>query len=338
VYFMKALSNRTGFVVLGLATAALGLGAAGCSSSNSGGGDAMNGQTNQADTCTNETALQIAFGHMYSAYVDDPSLTFQLPAIVNGVSGANVKWTASDMTAVKLEPGDASGGVLITMLKAGSVTIKANLGGQCGSAPLDITEATKADWQAGSDRYNNMNPLPMVMTDPTTGLPTAPPGGFNQNFIDPPDHPPACTNCHGDTATSSYFRTVSHTPQQTGGFSDDQLAGIITQAAVPMAGYFDNSIIPQQFWMFFHRWSDIQNPKQMVVYLRSLTPKMQSGRTDFGGFMIPARPMGGTGGATGAGGAATMGTGGADMGAGGADMGAGGASGGAAGAKADAGP
>ena len=32
----------------------------------------------------------------------------------------------------------------------------------------------------------------------------------------------ACTNCHGPTANGPY-KTVSHTPEQIGGFSDDQL-------------------------------------------------------------------------------------------------------------------
>lgn len=316
---MKALSNRPGFVVIGIATAALGLGAAGCSSKSDNNGGTDNGQTTQQETCTTPMGLQLAFNPMYSAFVDDPSLTFQLPTIVNGASGAGVKWSVDDPTKVKVEPGDASGGALLTMLKAGDATITARLGDSCGTAPLHITEATKADWQAGNDRYNNMNPLPTVMTD-ANGIPIMPPGGFTSNFIDPPDHPPACTNCHGDTATSSYFRTVSHTPQQTGGFSDDQLAGIITMAAVPMAGYFDNSIIPQQFWMFFHRWADITDPKGMVTYLRSLTPKMQSGRTDFGGFMIMRPPPAtGAGGApAGAAGAATTGTGGDTSGGGGA--------------------
>src|SRR5205823_7232269 len=85
VYFMKALSNRTGFVVIGFATAVLGLGGAGCASKsdNNGGGGTGTGGGGSADTCTATNALQLAFNPMYSAFVDDPSLTFQLPSIVN---------------------------------------------------------------------------------------------------------------------------------------------------------------------------------------------------------------------------------------------------------------
>ena len=53
----------------------------------------------------------------------------------------------------------------------------------------------------------------------------------------------ACTNCHGDTATIGRFKTVSHTPAQTGGFSDDDLVKIVNNATVPVGGYFDESIV-----------------------------------------------------------------------------------------------
>jgi hypothetical protein len=207
---------------------------------------------------------------------------------------------------VNIEQGDQTGGILITMLKAGTITITGTApDGTCGTSVLNITEATEAQWAAGNARYNNMNPLPTIMTD-ANGIPTNP-GAI---VLDPPDAPPACTNCHGDTATSSFFKTVSHTPMQTGGFSDSELAGIITMAALPPNGYFADEIIPKPLWGFFHKWNDITGDtvQGMVVYLRSLTPKKQGGMADFaGGFMR------GRGGATGAGGSTSMGTGGATM-------------------------
>ncbi len=53
----------------------------------------------------------------------------------------------------------------------------------------------------------------------------------------------ACTNCHGPTATNGPFKTVSHTPEQTGGFSDTDLANIILNGEVPDGGYFDPTVL-----------------------------------------------------------------------------------------------
>jgi hypothetical protein len=95
----------------------------------------------------------------------------------------------------------------------------------------------------------------------------------------------ACTSCHGDTATNGPFRTVSHTPQQTGGFSDAELIKIFTEGVLPPNAYFDETIVPRQQWSLFHRWGMTpEQAKGMVVYLRSLVPQSQKGmRGDFGG-------------------------------------------------------
>ena len=93
----------------------------------------------------------------------------------------------------------------------------------------------------------------------------------------------ACTNCHGDNANGP-FKDVAHTPEQTGGFSDDQLVGIFTQGNVPDGGYFDESIVPYQAWTRFHQWDMTDDEaKGVVVYLRSLTPEDQNGSANFGG-------------------------------------------------------
>jgi hypothetical protein len=109
----------------------------------------------------------------------------------------------------------------------------------------------------------------------------------------------ACTSCHGDTATMGPFKTVSHTPMQTAGFSDDQLIKIFTMGQLPEGAYFDDTIVPRQQWSNFHRWT--MTPEQataMVIYLRSLTPESQKGsRADFGGRVM--RPDGGFGGGDG---------------------------------------
>jgi hypothetical protein len=109
----------------------------------------------------------------------------------------------------------------------------------------------------------------------------------------------ACTNCHGPTATDSVFKTVSHTPEQTAGFSDTDLQNIILNGQVPDGGYFDPSVVlpnceagancatfARNIWHSFHRWADI-TPDELpgvICYLRSLAPQSQSGMSNFGAF------------------------------------------------------
>ena len=59
------------------------------------------------------------FNPMYSAY--DGEHEFKMPAIVQGVQ--EVKWSARPANAIDLTPDSATGGVLITMRKAGKVLI-----------------------------------------------------------------------------------------------------------------------------------------------------------------------------------------------------------------------
>src|SRR5262245_53826983 len=173
---MKALSTRLVLTLAAISSGTLGLSTLGCSSDKpTGDGETPAGNAGagggggKEGPCTANN-LPISFNPMYSAYIDGSSHTFQIPAVANGVSGAAVKWSASDPTMVQIERGDTSGGVLITMLKAGKVTITASLNGSCGTSELTITEATEAQWAAGNARYNNMNPLPTIMTD-ANGIP-----------------------------------------------------------------------------------------------------------------------------------------------------------------------
>jgi hypothetical protein len=207
--------------------------------------------------------------------------------VVVGVNETEVTWSASDPEKVRIDLAYISGGVVLTMLEAGDVTITADSNGKCGTSALHITAATEAEWQAGAARFNDMS------IAPDGGIP-----GLG-------NVPPACTACHGDTNTNNLFRTIIDTSEQTGGFSDQELSDIFTKGIVPMGGYFDNSIIPQPAWSVLHRWSDFtaDEAQGMVVYLRSLVPASHGG-VDFSGF-TPS----GNGGATGAGGS-TVGAGG----------------------------
>jgi hypothetical protein len=79
------------------------------------------------------------------------------------------------------------------------------------------------------------------------------------------------------------FQDVAHTPQQTGGFSDDDMLNIVLDGVVRDGGYFDPSIISYQNWQIFHQWKDITPDQQtgIVVYLRSIPPAAQMGIVDF---------------------------------------------------------
>ena len=218
------------------------------------------------NTCS-RSQLDIYFAPMYSAF--DGVHTFQLPAVVMGIDPGSVTWSISNPTLAALQAN--AEGVMITMQRPGSTTIVANVGSMCGSATLLINPASADDWSVGSKRYNSGVAL-------TGDVLASGDGGAAL------DEAAACTSCHGDTATNGPFRTVSHTPRQTGGFSDDQLIEIFTEGTLPPYAYFDDTIVPRTQWSTFHRWS--MTPEQargMVVYLRSLIPQPQKGsRGDFG--------------------------------------------------------
>jgi hypothetical protein len=202
--------------------------------------------------------------------------------------------------------------------------------GDCGSATLNITTSTENDWTIGSARYNDgvaiqLGPPPgfdgggggggggpppdggvgmgmgmgMGMGDGGGGggvrFRTSDGGSFFER-----DGGTACTNCHGPTAVgpNNPYQNVSHTPEQTGGFSDSDLVMIFTQGILPDGGYFDPAVIltncdggpactqaAYATWHSFHQWSDI-TPDQypgIIVYLRSLQPESQNGTSNFGG-------------------------------------------------------
>ncbi len=349
---MKLFSRRfVRSVAFGLGSCALGVGTLACSSSNSGGGNNGGGTGGSGivsgsggGTSTGCSALMILFTPMYSGY--DGVHKYQIPAVVSGVSGAGVTWTSSDDSKVDIAPDSsvAQGGAMLTTKAAGTVTITATAGSLCGSSLLTITQFSPSDWETGNTRYNLSNPVPNPFAD--GGMP--PPSFFMQgpdagNFLDPKAAPPGCINCHGPTATSGIYKDVAHTPEQTGGFSDTDLAGVFTKGVIPPGGVFDQMIVPQFIWSYFHKWNDISTPDEqrgMVAYLRSLTPSAQGGTVDFGG-LLNMRPGGfGNGGTTGSGGTTATATGGTTAASGGTTAASGGttaASGGTTGTAKDAG-
>lgn len=233
-----------------------------CTSNKAGpGGPSGTGGTTGATVGCAQSALKILFNPMYSAY--DGVHTFQLPAIVDGIDSANTQltWSASDPSMVAMQPDARTGGVMMTMQKAGQVTIYAHAGNLCGAAPLTITAATPEEWMQGSKRYNE-------------GTVLTPGAGADGGAA--AAQQAACTNCHGPNA-NGLFKDVAHTPEQTGGFSDQELTDIFVRGTIPAGGYFDPNIVPYALWQSFHQWDVGEAAKGVVVYLRSLTPTAQKG-------------------------------------------------------------
>jgi hypothetical protein len=285
-------------VTVGIAFSLFAAVGAGCSSStpvDEGSGDGSGGSGNGGGgsgpaangKCTSNQ-LKVLFTPMYSAY--DGTHTFQVPVVVNNIDPTAVTFSADDSSMVDITAPNADTGIaMITVHKAGTVNIIASAGGLCGVSLLTVTSTTPDDWETGNQRYNNGVVLP-------------PRGGGRRTDAGPTDGPSrrevACTNCHGDTATMQRFRTVAHTPQQTGGFSDEEIQNVFRHGMVPAgkASYFDFTAvnITQQEWSAFHQWDMTDEQAQgITTYLRALTPTPQTGKAgEFGGGFM--RPDGGT--------------------------------------------
>jgi len=252
--------------------------------------------------------LEIFFPKLNSAYIAGSDRKFKVPAVVNGVRAD--KWECSDPSAVDFEVDGVANGVMITTRKAGMFMIKAIAGKRVGMAPLTVTAATEEDWERGKERYNNAIALNL---SPQTIQGAGGPGGFMlmQNL--------ACTNCHGSGAS---YLSVEHTPQQTGGYSDDEIKNIFMNGQKPPGAKFGSLPGIATFYPMFHKWQATEEEYQgLVIYLRSLEPKTQ-GPLDFMGLVNSFRGarmmgMGAAGGAAtppaGAAGAAAPAAAGAGM-------------------------
>jgi hypothetical protein len=129
------------------------------------------------------------------------------------------------------------------------------------------------------------------------GRGTAPGTGDAGSYFET-DGGTACTNCHGPTATTGPYKMVSHSPEQTGGFSDTDLQNIIWNGEIPDGGYFDPTVLNANCdggpactaaalatWHGFHRWVDITADELpgVICYLRAIAPETQNGSSNFGG-------------------------------------------------------
>jgi hypothetical protein len=283
--------------------------------------------------------LTIAFNPMYSAF-DDNAHDFKVPVKVTGATGKLTVKTSPD-GFVSSEP--SPDGVMLTTKKAGKcdVTITDEKGNS-GTASLTVTQNDPTDVDIGKERYANgidafnlpeggiMFPEGGFML-PEGGIAALGDGGIRGLFGDGGFRVPegglpnfgimrndmsACTFCHipdGQQAANQNMMQidVEHTPQQTAGYSDEDLINIFTMGKKPAGAGFrivnGGGVVPDALaagiYMRLHTWNVApETQKGLVAYLRSLTPKAQA-EIDFGGLLRGGlRP----GGAAGAGGAGSM--------------------------------
>jgi len=197
---------------------------------------------------------------MYSAY--DGTHTFKIPAIVQNLKAE--KWSVEPADAADLVE-DGNGGVMITTRKAGEFTVHAQAGSLKGQSQLIVTAATPDQWAIGEARYKNNVKIP----DP------GPPPDGGMGMGGPPELPDnaACGNCHG---MGGERLNIEHTPQQIGGYSDDDLIKIFMTGTKPPGSPF-RSVIPPFIYQMLHTWSTAteEETRALVVYLRGLEPKSQ---------------------------------------------------------------
>jgi hypothetical protein len=281
--------------------------------------DPGTGSSDDAGTTgtTSGKELTLVFNPMYSAY--DGKHTFKLPVLVTGATGKLTVSTTPDGFVDSDIAGDV---VTLTTKKSGDCTVVIkDADGNTGMAPLKITKNDPGDVEIGADRYSNgMNAFDIPeggLQLPEGGFPDSglifadgglfypdggrfqfPEGGFqipeggagNPLGMRNPDS--ACTFCHkpvgAPMGTGPLDRIdVEHTPQQTAGYSDEELIAIFTEAKKPAGSKW--RVLPAAFapiiYPTFHKWNvgaDIQ--KGIVAYLRQLTPAPDGPALDFGGF------------------------------------------------------
>lgn len=268
--------------------------------------------------------LTIAFNPMYSAY-DGNAHEFKVPVKVTGASG-KLTVTTSPPEFVAYEP--SIDGVTLTTRRAGKCTVTIqDASGNTGTAELTVTENSPGDVEIGAARYANGIDY---LVPPEGGIPSSeggvqplfdagplpvfPEGSLPPDFPDAGNREPprggrlggnresACTYCHApegapaDNGNSAQI-DVEHTPQQTAGYSDEDLIKIFTQGVKPANARF--RVVNQggavldgaaaHVYMILHSWQvPPATQKGLVAYLRSLTPKAQ-GEVDFGGFLRGGR-------------------------------------------------
>jgi hypothetical protein len=213
---------------------------------------------------------------IYSAYV--PNREAQVPVTLKDASlrGMGAKFSSSDESIATVT--DTPTGGLVTVKKAGTVSILVSLAGETGAAKLTITEFTEAQWMAGQARFSKSE---LAIKNPTGGAISA------LLLRDPAnrDANGACNTCH--TAQAKTLK-IENTPTQIAGYSDDELITIFTKGAKP-EGATQSSMVPSFAWGSFHTWDATDEEKQgLVAYLRTQAPKDNPAMIDYG--IMPCTP------------------------------------------------
>jgi hypothetical protein len=228
----------------------------------------------------------ISFSPMYSAFdgTHEYAVTPSVPSAAEGsmdsdpVMAATIKWEVDGAFVKRDEFTELASAVKLTTKKAGKTTVAVTaktLAGITvrGEAPLDISEAKQAEWEAGEARYNNgmmitsWRPAMAAQGEGICGLPV---------MIDLPATS-ACGNCHNPMNAIS----VEHTPTQTAGYSNDELVSIFTTGAKPAGVTFNspllrNAPMPDCIYKEFHTWEMTDDEKRGIVWkLRSIPPRVQ---------------------------------------------------------------
>ena len=270
--------------------------------------------------------LTLAFNPMYSAY--DGSHTFKLPVKVTGFTG-KLTVTTNPPDFVDADP--TTDGVMLTMRKSGDtqVIIKDEQGNS-GTAELHVTKNDPGDVDVGAERYT-MGGDAFTLPEggfmfPEGGF-TFPEGGFGDGGFRLPEgglanfdsgitrnENASCTFCHvpdgaGGGTMEQGRADIEHTPQQIGGYSDQDLIAIFTEGKKPEGAKFRivnlggllSDTRAAGVYAMFHKWTvDPAVQRGIIAYLRQLTPKAQPG-LDFGALLpMRPRPAGGTTTGTGA--------------------------------------
>lgn len=241
----------------------------------------------------------ISFSPMYSAFdgTHEYAVTPSVPSAAENsmdsdpVMAATIKWEIDGAFLKRDEFPELTAASKLTTKKAGKTVVKVTaktLGGLDvrGEAPLTISEASQAEWDAGEARYNNgmmipwMRPAMAAQGEGICGLPIS---------IELPTSA-ACGNCHNSMNAIS----VEHTPTQTAGYSNEDLVNIFTTGAKPAGGTFNSPFLrmapmPDCIYSEFHTWEMTDDEKKGIVWkLRSITPRVQA-EIDFGRLAQMAR-------------------------------------------------
>ncbi|HKP56807.1 MAG TPA: hypothetical protein VJV78_08805 [Polyangiales bacterium] len=192
---------------------------------------------------------------LYSAYIEGSDQVFQVPAIVAGVKADS--WQCDDPDAVDLDMAAVPNGVMITTRKAGTFKIRATSGRNVGQVELEVSEATEEQLQEGLFLYNKQVDHMSVGRNS---------GGWMLNAS-------SCKSCH--TGRSGGL-AIEYTPQQIGGFSDDELKALFSMGKKLPGTTYGSLPAIESFFPSFHQWAGTDSEYQaLVVYLRSFRPISQ---------------------------------------------------------------